>query len=67
MLLEERLLKRLRQEKAKHERLVMDPYHVGSFDCYRYLVGKINALEQAIHICQETFGKDGEEHEYDGL
>ena len=60
MLLEERLLKRLREEKDRVKELILDPYQAEQFSDYRYLLGLFNGTDRAITMCRETFGKEGE-------
>ena len=63
-MLYERLLKALREEKRTWEHLLMEERScVQDFAAYRFYVGKIMGLTQAIKICIETFGKDADEHE----
>ena len=59
MLLEERLLKRLREEKRQWEQLLLeDRPCVQDFATYRFFLGKILGLNQAIALCIDAFGKD---------
>ena len=60
MLLEERLLKRLREEKDRVEKLILDPYQAEKFSDCRYLLGLFNGTNRAISMCVEIFGKEGE-------
>ena len=63
-MLHERLLRALREEKRQWEQLLLEDRHcVQDFAAYRFYVGKIMGLTQAIKICIETFGKDTDEHE----
>jgi hypothetical protein len=60
-MLGERILKKLREERDKNLRLLLDPQHVVNFEHYRFLTGKMTGLTQSIEICVEFFGKDDDD------
>lgn len=50
----ERLIKALREERAGLEKMLSQG-NVEDFSAYKFLVGKIRGLTNAIEICRDTF------------
>lgn len=53
-MLYERLLEKLKDHKGEAENLVLQG-QLDDFYDYRYLMGKIKGLQDALDICRETF------------
>jgi len=57
----ERLLKDIRQAKSNMESIILHG-QIDDFTTYKFLVGQIKGLQDAIDICQQTFKRyDNEE------
>ena len=56
----ERLIKELRQEKSKIEKMIMHG-QIGDFATFKFLIGKANGFDDAIEILKETFKRYDDE------
>ena len=56
----DRILKELKQEKSKLERLIVQG-HIADYATYKFLVGKAQGLGGAIDILKEVFKRDDDE------